>query len=248
MSSTSRGTGARSRSSISSYRGSRGRWISRLTRGTSLAAADITDLVLSAAPGGLEVLLLDRANRGIHRTDARLTPSSGESFVALPADARSPEELARAADGRLAVADPVARRVFVRATDGAWKSLDRLGDIAFLRPSGVEFDESGRLVVSDAARDAVVVEGPGGTARVVGERGILDEQFFDPQSILPSPKGLIVIDRGNHRFERFGPGFTWNLTGSLGRYYDEKRKGSPGAAPASTPAAPGPSSPKGGGR
>ena len=112
-----------------------------------------------------------------------------------------------------------------------------------MRPSGVEFDDRGQLVVSDAALDAVLVSDPQG-ARKVGERGILDEQFYDPQSILPSPKGLIVIDRGNHRFQRFGDGFVWNLTGSLGRYYDQKRKGSPGAAPASTPDAPGASSRK----
>jgi hypothetical protein len=151
--------------------------------------------------------------------------------------------MARAADGRIAVADPVARRVFVREPSGEWTALAKLG-WEFVRPSGVEFDERGQLVVSDAALDAVLGSNPRG-ARRVGERGVLDEQFFDPQSILPSPKGLIVIDRGNHRFQRFGDGFVWNLTGSLGRYYDQKRKGSPGAAPASTPDAPGASSRKG---
>jgi hypothetical protein len=73
----------------------------------------------------------------------------------------------------------------------------------------------------------------------VGERGVLDEQFWDPQGIAESPRGLIAIDRGNHRYERFGDGLSWNLTGTLGRYYDRKRRGSPGAppldAPASTP-------------
>jgi hypothetical protein len=40
--------------------------------------------------------------------------------------------------------------------------------------------------------------------------------------------------------ERFGDGFTWNLTGSMGRYYDRKRRGSPGApAIPSAPANPG---------
>jgi hypothetical protein len=132
--------------------------------------------------------------------------------------------------------------VFLRDTNGTWTAIARIG-WDFLRPGGVAFDDRGQLVVSDSALDAVLVSDPQG-ARRVGERGILDEQFYDPQSIVPSPRGLIVIDRGNHRFQRFGEGFAWNLTGSLGRYYDKKRKGSPGAAPASTPEAPGASSRK----
>jgi len=211
--------------------------ISRVTRGGDRATPDVSDIVVSKSGAGIEALLLDRANRGIHRVDARLTPRTDDAWIALPAEARMPEELALAADGRIAVADPVARRVFVRERSGEWTALARLGS-DFVRPSGVEFDERGQLVVSDAALDAVLVAdvADAAGARRVGERGILDEQFFDPQSILPSPKGLIVIDRGNHRFQRFGEGFSWNLTGSLGRYYDQKRKGSPGAAPASTPA------------
>ena len=216
--------------------------LERLVRGTDRRAPDITDIELSAEVQGIEALLLDRANLGIHRADGRLELLAGASWIPLPAEARSPEELAVAPDGRLAVADPVARRVFVRDPSGAWTALSKLG-WDFVRPSGVAFDERGQLVVSDAALDAVLVSDPQG-ARRVGGRGILDEQFYDPQSILSSPKGLIVIDRGNHRFQRFGEGFNWNLTGSLGRYYDKKRRGSPGAAPASTPEAPGASSRK----
>jgi sugar lactone lactonase YvrE len=215
--------------------------LERLVRGTDRRVPQITDIVLSAGGQGIEALLLDRANLGIHRADGRLELLAGASWIPLPAEARSPEELAVAPDGRLAVADPVARRVFVRDPSGGWTALSKLG-WDFVRPSGVAFDERGQLVVSDAALDAVLVSDPQG-ARRVGGRGILDEQFYDPQSILASPKGLIVIDRGNHRFQRFGEGFDWNLTGSLGRYYDKKRKGSPGAAPASTPEAPGLSSP-----
>lgn len=218
--------------------------VERLVRGTDRRTPEIGDMSIVVGPSGVEALLLDRANRGIHRADARLAPMGTDGWIALPEAARWPEELARADDGRLAVADPVARRVFLRDPQGRWDALDRLGEIAFVRPSGVEFDERGSLVVSDAALDAVIVTDASGTARRVGERGILDEQFYDPQAILRSPKGLVVIDRGNHRFQRFGDGFTWNLTGSLGRYYDRKRKGSPGAAPASTPDAPGPSAPK----
>ena len=76
----------------------------------------------------------------------------------------------------------------------------------------------------------------------MGTRGVLDEQFYDPQSISESPNGLIVIDRGNHRFQRFGAQdgdqFVWNLTGGLGRYFERKRRGSPGAPPRVEPAQP----------
>ena len=153
----------------------------------------------------------------------------------LPDAARMPEELAVSDDGRVAVADPVAERVFLREGGSGWSELAGLGGIRFLRPSGVAFAEEGGLVVSDAARDACIVGAPDGSARLVGERGELDEQFYEPRAIAATPRGLIVVDRGNHRFQRFGPGFAWNLTGSMGRYYDQKRKGSPGAAPASTP-------------
>jgi hypothetical protein len=114
-----------------------------------------------------------------------------------------------------------------------------LADVAFGRPAGVGFLPDGGLVVSDGAQDRCIVEPRGGQVRTVGERGVLDEQFFDPQAIAASPLGVIVVDKGNHRFQRFAAlgsdPFAWNLTGSMGRYYDRKRRGSPGAAPASTP-------------
>ncbi len=184
----------------------------------------------SNASADEDVLLLDRRNRALIRSDARL---HGGVVELLPAEARGPEECAVAADGRIAVADPIAQRVFLRATDGTWSALSRLGEIALIRPSGVGFSDDGALVISDSARDAIVV-GSIESARVVGERGVLDEQFWDTQGIAQSPAGLIVIDRGNHRFQRFGHdrdnSFKWNLTGTLGRFYDQKRRGSPGAA------------------
>lgn len=188
---------------------------------------------------GSDAYILDRMNRVVLRTDARL--AAGQA-LALPADAREPEELA-VLGGRIAVADPVARAVFVRSADGDWATLRALGAVSFVRPTGVAFRRdgasAGKLVVSDAALDALVVEESDGGARMLGERGVLDEQFWDPQGIAHSPRGLIVIDRGNHRYERFGDGLAWNLTGTLGRFYDRKRRGSPGAppldAPASTP-------------
>ena len=191
----------------------------------------ITDIAFDPRDAG-RVLLLDAANRSIVVTDPKLAAGIVEL---LPAAVRSPEELAIADDGRIAVVDPVLRQVFERSIDGTWSALSALGDIDFARPTGVAFGSDGGLVVADAARDGCIVGAADGSARLVGARGELDEQFFEPQSSCPSPLGLIVVDRGNHRFQRFGAGFAWNLTGSMGRYYDQKRRGSPGAAPASTP-------------
>ena len=196
--------------------------------GAAMRVPVVSDLAFSAE----RVLLLDDANLAVLACDRAL--ASGEVW-SLPDGACAPAELAVSSDGRVAVADPVARRVFLRASDGAWSALDRLGEIVFRRPSGVGFDAVDRLVVADGAADCCIAPDASGTYRSVGERGVLDEQFFDPQSVIASPMGLIVVDRGNHRFQRFGEGFTWNLTGSMGRYYDRKRRGSPGAP---APAAP----------
>ena len=191
----------------------------------------ITDIAFDPADPS-RVLLLDAANRAIISADLRLRAGTIER---LPDGVRAPEEFAVSDDGRLAVADPVARSVFFRDGGGPWSALTELGGVAFVCPTGVAFGPDGLLVVSDAARDACIVGARDGSARLVGERGELDEQFYEPRAIAGSPKGLIVVDRGNHRFQRFGDGFAWNLTGSMGRYYDQKRRGSPGAAPASTP-------------
>jgi len=209
------------------------RFTSRLNASgfSPLRVPAITDIAFDPADPS-RVLLLDAANRAIISADLRLRAGTIER---LPEGVRAPEEFALSDDGRLAIADPVARRVFFRDGGGPWTALADLGGVVFVCPSGVAFGPDGLLVVSDAARDACIVSARDGSARLVGERGELDEQFYEPRAIAGSPKGLIVVDRGNHRFQRFGDGFAWNLTGSMGRYYDQKRRGSPGAAPASTP-------------
>jgi DNA-binding beta-propeller fold protein YncE len=227
-------------------------FIPRLARGMDLArlAAPrrplVADMLVGGAAGAAgRMLLLDAANRAVVRCDTRLGDVSVEP---LPESARWPAELARGADGTLVVSDPVARLIHVRAPGGAWRSLGELGGIAFVRPTGVAILEGGALVVADTARDACLVsevgaDGAWGDAVVVGSRGGLDEEFFAPESICRTPRGSIVIDRGNHRFQRFAPSdaspFAWNMTGGLGRYYDRKRIGSPGA-PAVRPALPPP--------
>ncbi len=207
---------------------------SKASASAPMRTPDPADIAFTG-PDSSGVLILDRANMAVLVTDLRL---GAGNVVPLPKEARVPEELAVAADGQWAIADPVAQVVFLRAVDGTWSTLRALGDFALVRPSGVAFLGDGGLVVSDAARDAVLVGSPNGSARVVGGKGVLDEQFWDPQAIAPSPRGHLVIDRGNHRFQRFGDGFTWNLTGSMGRYYDRKRRGSPGGPPPLAPANP----------
>jgi len=187
----------------------------------------VVDVAFTGAPSG-EVVLLDAANRAIIRTDRRLARGTAEF---LPATAIAPTEVAVASDGRVAVTDPLAGVVFQRSAGGAWATSEEFGPVALVRPSGAAFDAAGRLLVTDAALDVLLVVEGDGSVRVVGERGGLDEQFWEPQSIVGSPLGLVVVDRGNHRFQRFGEGAVWNLTSSLGRYYERKRRGSPGAAP-----------------
>ena len=208
--------------------------------GRTVRTPDLADIAF-ASVDGRTVLLLDRANMAVIQTDPRFAVGQ---LIALPEAAHTPEELAVASDGSWAIPDPIAQSVFVRSPTGEWRTLRALGEIEFVRPSGVEFLDDGAMVVSDAARDGVIVGTPEGPARFVGEKGGLDEQFWDPQAIVRSPRGHIVVDRGNHRFQRFGDGFTWNLTGSMGRYYDRKRRGSPGA-PAIPSAPPIPGAPSG---
>jgi DNA-binding beta-propeller fold protein YncE len=219
--------------------------------GGAVRTPDPADLAFGDADADArKVLILDRANMAVIVTDPRL--ASGE-LVSLPAEARTPEEIAVSADGRWAVADSTAQAVFLRSADGRWSTLRELGGLGFVRPSGAAFLPNGAFAISDAARDAVIVGTPGGSARLVGGKGVLDEQFWDPQAIAPSPRGEIVVDRGNHRYQRFGRGleqgteggFEWNLTGSMGRYYDRKRRGSPGGPPLPAPAAPSGAAPSG---
>lgn len=242
-------------------------FMSRLARSMSLArlapvgaaagrtdwrTPDAADMLVGARAGGAgELVILDRANLGVLFTSTRL---DGGRFEALPPQARMPSEIARAADGTLIVTDPVAGLLFLRQPNGQWLPFSGPAPISspeadegtadepvrFLRPSGVAVVD-GATIVTDAALDACIVL-EGGRARRVGVRGVLDEQFYDPQSISESPNGLIVIDRGNHRFQRFGAKdgdpFVWNLTGGLGRYFERKRRGSPGAPPLVEPAQP----------
>ena len=226
-------------------------FIPRLARGMDLAllgaprAPVVADMLVGEAAGGAgRMILLDAANRAIIRCGVRLEDAS---FEPLPDAARSVAELARGADGTLVVSDPVARLVHVRAPDGAWRSLGALAGVAFVRPTGVAILDGGAIVVADTARDACIVAeaAPDGSwtgAIVVGSRGGLDEEFFAPESIVATPRGSIVIDRGNHRFQRFAPAgdasFAWNMTGGLGRYYDRKRIGSPGASAVREPLPP----------
>jgi hypothetical protein len=205
----------------------------------ALRVPDVVDMMVGTPAGGPEkLLLLDRANMGVIETDVRL--ASGK-FTPLPREARLPEEFARRADGALFVADPVAGAVFElpagsQPESNSWIMHRALGGIALVRPAGIACPD-GLIVVADAARDACVVW-DGSAARIVGERGGLDEQFFDPASIVGTDLGWIVIDRGNHRFQRFrakdGEPFAWNMTGGLGRFFDRKRRGSPGFVSPST--------------
>jgi hypothetical protein len=100
--------------------------------------------------------------------------------------------------------------------------------VRLVHPFGVAIADDGSLAVTDEATDGlhVVRWGPGqGTTLVssTAARGILDQEFWLPQGVTAMRDGVLVVDRGNHRFQAFGPDGTWRFTGSLGKFYARKR-------------------------
>ncbi len=154
--------------------------------------------------------------------------------IPLPKDAREAVEFCRIGE-EFVIVDPASACLWVGgdSRDGdQWRKVTALhsddGEIPFVRPMGVCATASGALVVSDSARDQAFLCAPSSAtsttiARVIGERGELDEQFWLPLSCAPLGDGFMVVDRGNHRFELFNAQGEWTLTTSLGRFYTRKR-------------------------
>lgn len=196
---------------------------------------EIVDIAFARnAAGGQEVLLLDRGNRALLRGPIDLRRLELEPLPAGSEGVLFPEELSLS-DEATYITDSIGGALFRRDSSGAWSRIVEIGGVGFVRPSGVALLEDGTLVVADSARDGLLVVAGDGSVRVVGERGVLDEQFYQPESLSPTSAGWMVIDRGNHRFQRFTSSsrgaFQWNMTGGLGRWFDRKRRGSPGAVP-----------------
>jgi len=208
-------------------------------------------LVEDLAWDGSELLALDAANRCIWRFDRSGVPvrySTGEpKRTDLPEGLREPVQLA-AAKGELVVADRTGGALWRGREDGSWARITELGhgdahgdsrgdasgrasgdaSVKLVRPFGVAIADDGSLVVTDEATDGlhIVRWGPGqGTTLVssTAARGILDQEFWLPQGVTALRDGVLVVDRGNHRFQAFGTDGAWRFTGSLGKFYTRKR-------------------------
>lgn len=215
-------------------------FLPRLVRSTDLGAMvrplgikipAIEDL----AWDGAELLALDAANRCLWRFDRNAVPSrytTGEpKRIDLPEGVREPVQLA-AQRGDLVVADRAGGALWRGREDGTWARLAEFGQgdaaVRLVRPFGVALADDGTLAVSDESDDALhlVRWGPGQGSTVVAStraRGILDQQFWLPQGVTAMRDGMLVVDRGNHRFQAFGTDGTWRFTGSLGKFYTRKR-------------------------
>jgi sugar lactone lactonase YvrE len=215
-------------------------FLPRLVRSTDLVAVART--VGAARPNirdlawdGTELLVLDAVNRCVWQLDRDALPlrySGGEPRrIDLPEGVREPVQAA-AQRGELVIADRAGGAIWRRLGDGRWVRIAELGvgagATALKRPFGVAFCEDGTLVVTDESTDAmhvVRISADGSTMPVSSTvaRGILDHEFWLPQGVTALRDGVLVVDRGNHRFQAFGADGTWRFTGSLGKFYTRKR-------------------------
>lgn len=241
-------------------------FLPRLVRSTDLTAmvkplGAEPPLVRDLAWDGAELLVLDQANRCVWRLDrdgAPLRYSTGEPRrIDLPPSVREPVQLA-ARGGVWVVADRAGASLWRGRDDAEWERIFELGAgpeaVRLREPFGVALLEDGSLWVSDQSTDALhaVRLGPRGSAARIAStigRGTLDGEFWLPQGITAARDGVLVVDRGNHRFQAFGPDGAWRFTGSLGKFFTRKRTGVTQnelpsvAAPPGPTAAPGASQP-----
>jgi DNA-binding beta-propeller fold protein YncE len=117
-----------------------------------------------------------------------------------------PTAIAASGD-RLLVVDALNFRIASFAPDGTWLgSFGTPGDEggAFARPKAIGVDAAGRLYVSDAQRDAVLVfERDGSFVRAIGEAQPGTSPLAMPAGVAASGNRLYVADSLNHRVAVF---------------------------------------------
>jgi hypothetical protein len=215
-------------------------FLSRLLRSTDLVAVArsvgaMRPAIEDLAWDGSQLLALDAANRCLWQLDRQLAPlrfTTGEPRrIDLPDGAREPVQVA-ARQGEIVLADRAGGAIWRRVGDASWQRLNVIGsrddEVVPVRPFGVAFGDDGVLAVTDEATDAMhLVRTPrDGAATIVSStvaRGILDQEFWLPQGVTALRDGILVVDRGNHRFQAFGADGSWRFTGSLGKFYTRKR-------------------------
>jgi sugar lactone lactonase YvrE len=128
-----------------------------------------------------------------------------------------PRGIAVAADGRVAVADPVLDRVHLLSPDGQMLELGIAENLD--RPDGVAWAPGGILVVADTWSHRVLLHRPGDDETVVMPEP--DGGWFGPRSAAVAGDGTIAVaDTGNKRIVLYEPGegsdFTVRTIGTAG--------------------------------
>ncbi len=110
-----------------------------------------------------------------------------------------PTGLAFGPDGLLYVAESLAHRVSVIDAEG--KSKRTLGADRLVDPRDVALCADGRVVVSDAGLDAIVIFAPDGKVSVIGGRGGKPGEFMAPEGIDVAGDWIAVADGRNDRVQ-----------------------------------------------
>lgn len=137
----------------------------------------------------------------------------------------TPVSIAVSGQDTFAVLDRARNTVVLYDRRGDWqKSLGEpkgTGPVSLRRPSGVAFDDAGRIWVADTDNDRVLAVNPNGVVLVtLGRYGIMKGEFKKPVDVAMGPGGRIyVADYGNDRVQLFA-----NSGKLLDMWYDRSPK------------------------
>lgn len=216
-------------------------WSERV-RGLGAATASATFEPSGFAMQGGRLWTIDRTAGALVALDTTLAPTKVVATGVIGA-----KGLAALDDGGFVTTAPERGQVVVLRGDGSVRqtlsSTRSDPPYSFGRPNAVCRTPDGRLLVTDAARDDVVVlEESNGEWRVskrIGARGTSDGQWWMPQGVAiytgapildddGAAKGgeaarFVAVDRGNHRAQIFTVDGDWLMTFGLGRSYTRPR-------------------------
>lgn len=157
------------------------------------------------APDGT-LLLCDEKGGRVHAREA----ASGDWFVFDSAPSRPYRPLDALVDGfTILVLDAGGRQLHRFDMRGVYQdrllSFDSLEPPKPRLPTAFDIDVDGRLVVTDAAeQEVLLLDAFLSVTQAVGNPGAHREQFDEPSGVVYLPDGgFLVADRGNRRLQRF---------------------------------------------